>query len=55
MHDDWIIPRWRRCVSVRCAVCTMVKARKLLQVFLVSIVRRSMAGWRSTGVAVGER
>ena len=55
MRDSWITRRWKRCVSVRCAVFRTAKTRKLLRVFLGSIVPRSMGGWHSIDVVDGER
>jgi hypothetical protein len=47
MDDDWIMSRWKRYVSVRCAAFRMVKARKLL--------RRSWASISSTGAVSSRR
>ena len=35
MRDDLTTRRWKRCVSVRCAVFRMAKAQNLLLVFWV--------------------
>jgi hypothetical protein len=53
MHDNWITPRWRLCVSARCAVFRREKVRRSWLALSASVVRPCMAGWHSIDVVDG--
>ena len=44
MRDNWITPRWRLCVSARCAVFRREKVQRSWLALSASVVRPCMAG-----------